>query len=153
MGRLPRLSMPDAAGSAPLVVQLEGVTDADNVGGVYRNETAFDAGAVLLSPTCGDPLYRKAVRTAMGHVLRVPFAKAEPWPSALEGLRASGFIIAGLSPRQPSTTNALQDRPSCSATFLATLVHRQAREAKSACKSDQIRSLSTASARSLSCRS
>jgi len=58
------------------LVVLEGITDADNVGGVFRNAAAFDAGAVLLSPTTCDPLYRKAVRTSMATVLRVPFARA-----------------------------------------------------------------------------
>ena len=59
-----------------------GVTNADNVGGVFRNAAAFGAGAVLLSPTCCDPLYRKAMRTSMGATLRVPFARVEPWPDA-----------------------------------------------------------------------
>ncbi len=102
--RLPLLSMQDAVGASRLVVVLEGVTDADNVGGVFRNAAAFGASAVLLSPTCCDPLYRKAVRTSVGHVLRVPFARVDPWPVALQELRASGFTIAALSPRQPAMT-------------------------------------------------
>ena len=48
-------------------------TDADNIGGVFRNAAAFGAGGVLLSPTCCDPLYRKAIRTSMGATLGVPF--------------------------------------------------------------------------------
>lgn len=102
--RLPLLSVADAVGDARVVAVLEGVTDADNVGGVFRNAAAFGAGAVLLSPTCCDPLYRKAVRTSVGHVLRVPFARMDPWPASLAKLKASGFTIAALSPKQPAVT-------------------------------------------------
>lgn len=91
-------------GACRLVVVLEGVTNADNVGGVFRNAAAFGAGAVLLSPTCCDPLYRKAIRTSMGAVLRVPFARVEPWPDGLAELRGEGFTLAALSPREPSVT-------------------------------------------------
>ena len=62
--------------AAPTLVILEAIANADNVGGVFRNAAAFGAGGVLLSPTCCDPLYRKAIRTSMGASLRVPFARA-----------------------------------------------------------------------------
>ena len=89
---------------ATLLVALEGVTNADNVGGVFRNAAAFDADGVLLSPTTCDPLYRKAIRTSMGATLRVPFARAadQDWPDAIAGLRAAGFTIVALTPREPS---------------------------------------------------
>ena len=59
--------VPAAALVAPatLVVALDGVGNADNVGGVFRNAAAFGVDAVLLGPTCCDPLYRKAIRTSM----------------------------------------------------------------------------------------
>jgi tRNA G18 (ribose-2'-O)-methylase SpoU len=84
------------------VVMLEEVTNADNVGSVFRNAAAFGAGGVIVSPGCCDPLYRKAVRTSMGAVLRVPFARAEDWPEALTRARAVGFIVAALTPQEPS---------------------------------------------------
>ncbi|MEQ1909318.1 MAG: RNA methyltransferase [Vicinamibacterales bacterium] len=93
-----------AVGVSNLVVVLENVTNADNVGSVFRNAAAFGVGAVLSSPTCCDPLYRKAIRTSMGASLRVPFARVEPWPNALGDLRAEGFTIVALSPREPSMT-------------------------------------------------
>jgi hypothetical protein len=74
-GRL-RTSVDVLLAPAGVLVVLEGVTNADNVGGVFRNAAAFRAGGVLLSPTCCDPLYRKAIRTSMGATLRVPFARA-----------------------------------------------------------------------------
>jgi len=80
------------------VIVLEGVTNPDNVGGVFRNAAAFGAGAVLLSPTCCDPLYRKAIRTSMAATLRVPFGRAENWPVDLSILREAGFTLVALTP-------------------------------------------------------
>lgn len=89
--------------ASDLVVVLERVVDADNVGSVFRNAEAFGADAVLLSPGCGDPFYRKAIRTSSGAALMVPFAAAEPWPEALDRLRATGFTIAALTPAANAT--------------------------------------------------
>jgi tRNA G18 (ribose-2'-O)-methylase SpoU len=86
------------------IVILEGVTNADNVGGVFRNVAAFGADGVMLSPTCCDPFYRKAIRTSMGATVRVPFARIDDWPSGLADVRATGFTIVALSPRLPSKT-------------------------------------------------
>lgn len=90
------------AADGPVVV-LEGVTDPDNVGAAFRNAAAFGAAAVLLSPTCCDPLYRKALRTSMGAALRVPYARLDPWPGSLADVKHAGRTIAALSPREPST--------------------------------------------------
>jgi tRNA G18 (ribose-2'-O)-methylase SpoU len=81
-----------------VLLVLEGVADADNVGSAFRNAAAFGAAAVLLSPTCCDPLYRKAIRTSMGAVLRVPFARLHDWPGDLARLRTRGFTIVALTP-------------------------------------------------------
>jgi tRNA G18 (ribose-2'-O)-methylase SpoU len=101
----PPAQAPDAlVRVAQLVVVLEGVTNADNVGGIFRNAAAFGADAVLLSPTCCDPLYRKAIRTSMAAVLRVPFARFDAWPHGLVCLREAGYTIVALTPRAPATT-------------------------------------------------
>jgi tRNA G18 (ribose-2'-O)-methylase SpoU len=99
----------DAVTSKPraMVVVLEAVTNADNVGAVFRNAVALGADAVLLSPACCDPLYRKAIRTSMAATLRLPFARVEQWPDGLEAMRASGFTIVALTPRDPSITLGL----------------------------------------------
>ena len=104
------------------VVILEGVTNADNVGGVFRNAAAFGADAVLLSPSSCDPLYRKAIRTSMAATLRMPFARVEPWPDGLETLRASGFSIVALTPREPALTldAFAAERPAKIALLLGT---------------------------------
>lgn len=87
---------------AQTIVILEAVSNADNVGGVFRNAAAFGADGVLLSPTCCDPLYRKAIRTSMGASLVVPFARIDDWPSGLADVRATGLTLAALTPRAPS---------------------------------------------------
>ena len=89
----------DALLDTRLLVVLEGVTNPDNVGGVFRNAMAFAAGGVLpgtrlLRP----PLYRKAIRVSMGGTLVVPFARAAPWPGALARLREHGFTVVALTP-------------------------------------------------------
>jgi tRNA G18 (ribose-2'-O)-methylase SpoU len=92
------LAWRDGVRHARTVIVLERVGNPDNVGGVFRNAAALGADAVLLSPGCSDPLYRKAIRTSMAATLTVPFAAAEPWPEALDGLRAAGFSIVALTP-------------------------------------------------------
>lgn len=87
----------DLAGASAVVVA-EGVNNPDNVGGLFRNAAAFGAAAVVLGPGCGDPLYRKAIRTSMGATLALPYAVAAAWPEALDGLRASGFTVVACTP-------------------------------------------------------
>ena len=79
-------------------VVLERVSNVDNVGGIFRSVAALCGHAVILSPGCGDPLYRKAIRTSMGASLRVPFALAEHWPGALGELTGAGFTLLALTP-------------------------------------------------------
>lgn len=84
---------------ARLLLALEGVGNPDNVGGLFRVAAAFGADGVLLDPSSGDPFYRKAVRTSMGAVLNLPFARVTPWPDAFAGFRKAGFQVAALTPR------------------------------------------------------
>jgi tRNA G18 (ribose-2'-O)-methylase SpoU len=112
-GCLALVERPPAAGFEELLkairvaVVLEAVTNADNVGGVFRSAAALGADAVMLSPQCCSPLYRKAVRTSMGAALRVPFIHFEEWPTPLVRLRQNGFMLVALvaaSRRAASTT-------------------------------------------------
>lgn len=84
-------------GSRRLLV-LERVANPDNVGGLFRNALAFGVDAVLLSPGCTHPLYRKAIRTSMGATLEVPFAATQAWPKDLGSLREAGFTLIALTP-------------------------------------------------------
>ncbi len=85
---------------AARVLVLEGVNDHENIGALFRNAAAFGVDAVVLDPTCADPLYRRATRVSLGHVLRVPFARtpAGRWPAVLEELRQGGFEVVALTP-------------------------------------------------------
>jgi tRNA G18 (ribose-2'-O)-methylase SpoU len=92
----------DVVAGAQRVIVLDSVGNPDNVGGIFRNAAAFGVDAVVVGPGCCDPFYRKAIRTSMGSVLRVPFAHAGAWPAAVETLRAEGLTIVALTPREPS---------------------------------------------------
>jgi tRNA G18 (ribose-2'-O)-methylase SpoU len=86
-------------GVPPLVTVLEGLNDHENIGALFRNAAAFGVTAVLLDPTCADPLYRRSIRVSVGHVLHMPFARLVPWPAGLHQVRAAGFVVAALAPR------------------------------------------------------
>jgi tRNA G18 (ribose-2'-O)-methylase SpoU len=96
-----RLPLPAPAAllrGARVVAVLEGLNDHENIGAVFRNAAALGVDAVLLSPTCADPLYRRSVRVSMGHALRVPFTTVAPWPGALADVAAAGFEVVALTP-------------------------------------------------------
>lgn len=98
--RRPFPAVPDILRSADTVAVLEGVGDHENLGALFRNAAALGIDAVILLEGCSDPLYRRSIRVSMGNVLRVPFATLPgAVPAALEQLRRSGFLIAGLTPR------------------------------------------------------
>jgi len=80
---------------ARAVVALEDLTDVDNLGALARHAAAFGADALLLSPRCADPFYRKAIRVSLGAVFRLPVVRAQEWPGALEALRADGVETVG----------------------------------------------------------
>jgi len=95
-------SAADLLAAARSAIILEAIANPDNVGGIFRNAAAFGVDAVLLSPACCDPLYRKAIRTSMAAALRVPYATFAAWPAALSDVRGLGFSIVALTPREPS---------------------------------------------------
>jgi tRNA G18 (ribose-2'-O)-methylase SpoU len=82
---------------ASRVVVLEDIVDHTNVGAVFRSAAALGVDAVLITPRCADPLYRRAVRVSMGTVFQVPWTRIEPWPAGLEVLRDLGFTVAALA--------------------------------------------------------
>jgi tRNA G18 (ribose-2'-O)-methylase SpoU len=104
--RPPETSVDDLLARSSTLVILDGVSNADNVGGVFRNAAAFMADGVLLSASSCDPLYRKAIRTSMAATLRVPFARAraDEWSGIIDRVRGAGFTTVALTPRQPSET-------------------------------------------------
>ncbi len=81
-------------GARTLVV-LEDLTDVDNLGAIARHAAAFGADALLLSPRCADPFYRKAIRVSLGAVFGLPIVRLPRWPEGLQALRAEGLAVVG----------------------------------------------------------
>jgi tRNA G18 (ribose-2'-O)-methylase SpoU len=104
--------------AAPRIIVLEGLTNLDNVGLIFRNAMALGARAVLLCPRTCDPLYRKAIRTSMGGSLCVPFARAENLPELLLGLRELGFQVLAFDPGEPGIEIRSVDASRLGATAL-----------------------------------
>jgi tRNA G18 (ribose-2'-O)-methylase SpoU len=96
----PHMPDPDELlASSRRVAVLEGLNDFENLGALFRNAAAFGLDAVLLDPTCADPLYRRSVRVSMGHVLQVPFAVLPgPWPDALAAVTGHGLRLLAMTP-------------------------------------------------------
>jgi tRNA G18 (ribose-2'-O)-methylase SpoU len=95
-----RPALPDPAEllrDARRVVVLENVADPTNVGAIFRSVAAIGADAVLVTPRCSDPFYRRAIRVSMGTVLQVPWTRVGDWASTRELLVASGFHVAALA--------------------------------------------------------
>ncbi|MEV5649311.1 RNA methyltransferase [Nocardia sp. NPDC052254] len=102
--RPPELLPEEILPTARTIAVLEGVNDHENIGSIFRNAAGLGADAVLFGDRCADPLYRRAVRVSMGHVLRVPFAALPTWPDGLHTLREEGFRIIALTP-DPAAVN------------------------------------------------
>ena len=79
------------------VVVLEDIVDHTNVGAIFRAVAGLGADAVLITPRCADPLYRRSVRVSMGTVLQVPWTRLPDWPEGADLVRAAGFSIAALA--------------------------------------------------------
>ncbi len=102
MRRPQPLCVEEVCAGAKRVAVLEGVMDSTNVGALFRSAAALGIDAVLLAPTCCDPLLRRAVRVSMGTVFRIPWARVcgepEEWPrQGMERLRGLGFKSAAMA--------------------------------------------------------
>ena len=84
--RRPLPTVADVLEGARTVVVLEDVVDHTNVGAIFRSAAALGVDGILLSPRCADPLYRRAIKVAMGAVFTVPYARIEDWYDAMHGL-------------------------------------------------------------------
>jgi len=83
--------------NASRVVILEDIVDHTNVGAVFRSAAALGVDAVLVTPRCADPLYRRAVRVSMGTVFQVPWTRIDHWPAGVQVLRDHGFTVAAFA--------------------------------------------------------
>lgn len=79
-----------------VLVALDGITQTDNVGAIFRNAASFGARGAILSPRASDPFLRKTLRVSMGRALNIPWgrARSDEWPACLESLRRDhGYAI------------------------------------------------------------
>ena len=79
------------------VAILEDINSHTNLGSIFRAAAGLGIEAVLLSPSCADPLYRRAIRVSMGEVFAVPWGRVATWPADLDVVRAAGFTVAALA--------------------------------------------------------
>jgi tRNA G18 (ribose-2'-O)-methylase SpoU len=100
MYRRPLPPVADVIAGADRIVVLEDIVEHGNVGGIFRCAAALGVGAVILSPRCADPLYRRAVKVSMGAVFAIPYARLADWRGGLAELRAAGFRLLALTPDQ-----------------------------------------------------
>lgn len=95
--RRPLPTVDEALDGARTVLVLEDIVDHTNVGAVLRSGAALGVDAVLLSPRCADPLYRRAVKVAMGAVFSLPWTRVEDWYGALPTLTERGFTTVAMT--------------------------------------------------------
>ena len=109
MSRPKQPSVEEICAKARRVAVLEGIVDTTNVGAIFRSAAALGMDAVLLSPTCCDPLNRRAVRVSMGTVFQIPWARlgeeASQWPGeGMARLKAMGFQTAAMALKEDSVS-------------------------------------------------
>lgn len=90
--------------SAAHLLVLEDLVDATNVGLAFRSAAALGIGGILLSPRCADPLYRRAVKTSMGAVLDLPWARSDDWDADLSRMAQQGISLLALTPDPEAET-------------------------------------------------
>ncbi|MFP5253492.1 MAG: TrmH family RNA methyltransferase [Actinomycetes bacterium] len=95
--RRPLPTVDEVLAGARTVLVLEDIVDHTNVGAILRSGAALGVDAVLLSPRCADPLYRRAVKVAMGTVFTLPWTRVEDWYDALPALSSRGFTTVAMT--------------------------------------------------------
>ena len=103
MARLPLPDPRDLLRSARTVAVLEDLVDHTNVGAVFRSAAGLGVDAVLVTPRCADPLYRRSVKVSMGAVFSVPWSRLEAWPADLSDVRREGRSVLALTPAPDAT--------------------------------------------------
>ena len=95
---LPEVAELAATATARRLLVLEDLVDHGNVGAIFRCAAALGVDAVIVSPRCADPLYRRSVKVSMGAVFAIPYARMTGWYDGLAELRAAGFRLLALTP-------------------------------------------------------
>lgn len=96
MARKPLPTAEELTAGADRLAVLEDVNDHTNVGAAFRSAAALGIDAILVTPRCADPLYRRSIKVSMGAVFQVPWTRISPWPGGIDMLREAGFTTAAL---------------------------------------------------------
>jgi tRNA G18 (ribose-2'-O)-methylase SpoU len=103
LGRKPLPAVSSVIEGARRIVVLEDLVDHGNVGAIFRCAAALGVDAVVLSPRCADPLYRRSVKVSMGAVFAIPYARMTDWYDGLAVLKGAGFRVLALTPGESAT--------------------------------------------------
>jgi tRNA G18 (ribose-2'-O)-methylase SpoU len=103
LARRPLPSVRAVIEDARTIVVLEDLVDHGNVGAIFRCAAALGVDAVVLSPRCADPLYRRSVKVSMGAVFAIPYARMTGWYDGLADLKSTGFRVLALTPDERAT--------------------------------------------------
>jgi len=106
MRRPKPLSIEEVCAGAHRIAILENVVNPTNVGAIFRSAAALNMDAVLLTPDCSDPLYRRSIRVSMGTVFQIPwtyFSEDAAWPEdGMKLLKEAGFKTVSMALRNDS---------------------------------------------------
>ncbi len=124
MERQTRWTQADLMAADRLVV-CEDIVDHTNVGAIIRCAAGLGWDGVLLAPRAADPLYRRAIKTSMGTVFALPWARLSDWAQGLESLKEHGFTVAAMALSEDSVSidefaAELTDRPRKVALLMGT---------------------------------
>ena len=98
MRRPKRPGLAEICAGASRIVVLENVQNPTNVGAIFRSAAALGMDAVLLTPGCSDPLYRRSARVSMGTVFQIPWTYTDSWPEeGMAQLERLGFKTAAMA--------------------------------------------------------
>ncbi|MDQ3484837.1 MAG: RNA methyltransferase [Actinomycetota bacterium] len=95
--RRPLPTVAEVLAGARRVALLEDIVDHTNVGAIFRCAAALGVDALLLSPRCADPFYRRSIKVAMGAVFSLPWTRLDDWYDAMPRLAEEGFITVAMT--------------------------------------------------------
>jgi len=96
MNRPAPLDLDEVLAASSRVAILEDIADHTNLGAIIRSASGLGIDAVLLTPKCVDPWYRRSARASMGTVFDLPWVRLESWPQDIERLRAHGYRMLAM---------------------------------------------------------
>jgi tRNA G18 (ribose-2'-O)-methylase SpoU len=103
LARRPLPPVKDLLAAPSRILILEDLNDHANVGAIFRCAAALGVEAVVLSPRCADPLYRRSIKVSMGAVFAIPYARMDDWYKGLTAVRDAGFRLLALTPAGSAT--------------------------------------------------